>query len=67
VQLLAPLELYCPTEHITALPLVDPAGHAYPAMHAPSHDDDDSPLTDPKRPAAHCPLQPAVVSPVLLP
>ena len=37
---------------MTAVPLVDPAGHAYPALHAPSHnDDDDSPLTDPKRPA----------------
>ena len=67
MQLLAPLGLYCPTGHSVPVALVDPAGHAYPAAHAPSHDDDDSPLTDPNRPAAHSPLQAAVDSPVLLP
>ena len=36
--------------------LTDPATHAYPALQVPTHDDDVSPLTDPKRPASHGPL-----------
>ena len=67
VQAPAPARLYCPAPHSVPVALVDPGGHAYPAAHAPSHDDDDSPLTDPNQPAAHSPLQAAVDSPVLLP
>ena len=59
VQLPAPLELYCPTAHITAVALVDPAGHAYPALHAPSHSDHDDPALPPYSPAGQFVQDPA--------
>ncbi len=50
----APLALYVPRGHCTAVPLVDPAGHAYPAVHVPLHiDDDDRPVSLAHFPAAH--------------
>jgi hypothetical protein len=33
----APPSLYVPASHSTAIGLVDPASHAYPAAHAPEH------------------------------
>ncbi len=37
VQLPAPAKLYLPTAHTAAVGLVDPAAHAYPAVHDPLH------------------------------
>ena len=39
-----PLTAYRPGLHCTAVAFVDPAAHAYPAGHAPLHDDDVAPL-----------------------
>ena len=38
--MLDPALLYVPAGHSTAVGDVDPAGHAYPAVHDPLHDDD---------------------------
>ena len=43
--------------------LVDPAGHAYPAVQLPEQAGVDRPGTLPNRPAGHCPLHAAVVMP----
>jgi hypothetical protein len=64
VQLLAPLELYWPAAHITALLLVDPAGHVYPVLQLPEHAGVDSPGIDPKVPGGHC-VHPPTAPPTL--
>jgi hypothetical protein len=43
----APLVLYLPAGHVWAVADVDPAGHAYPAVHIPEHDAVVSPDVDP--------------------
>ena len=58
---------YRPGGHTAAVALVEPAGHAYPAAHGPSHWVEVIPLTDPYQPAAHSPLQPTADSPLLPP
>ena len=58
VHTLAPAKLYCPALHCTAVALVDPAAHAYPAAHGPLQLLFVAPLTFPYRPASHTPLQP---------
>jgi hypothetical protein len=50
---LAPDRLYVPGPHCTAVPLVDPAGHAYPAVQPPEQPAVARPDDDPYRPAAH--------------
>ena len=35
-----PITLYVPTPHSTAVLLMEPAGHAYPALHGPVQSDD---------------------------
>jgi hypothetical protein len=57
VQAPAPDGLYVPAGQRSAVGLVEPAGHAYPPLQAPSHVGDAKPATDPKRPAGHSPLQ----------
>jgi hypothetical protein len=52
----APASENRPAGQIDAVELTDPAAHAYPALQVPTHDDDVSPLIDPKRPASHGPL-----------
>ena len=58
----APARLYCPAAHRVAVADVDPAGQAYPAMHAPLQLDPVSPPTDPNLPTVHAPLQLALDS-----
>ena len=55
----APDTLYFPGPHISAVSLVEPAAHAYPAKHTPEHDADDMPAAPPKRPALHTTQLPA--------
>jgi hypothetical protein len=43
----APLRLYLPAGHVWAVADVDPAGHAYPAVHIPEHDAVEAPDVDP--------------------
>ena len=62
LQLPAPDKEYRPAAHTSAVSLVDPAGHAYPALQLPVHDDTLSPDSDPYRPTSHMPLQLALVS-----
>ena len=50
----APATLYVPDGHTAADPLVDPATHAYPALHSPEHASDVSPGVAPYVPAGHC-------------
>ena len=58
----APLKLYCPAGHTTAVAFVDPATHAYPALQLPLHPALDRPPTKPYRPAGQGPLHAAVVN-----
>ena len=80
---LAPVKLYCPALHCTAVAFVDPAGHAYPATHVPlqllfvsaatlpnTPGGHATQLVDPDvlyDPTGHGPLQFAFDSPLLLP
>jgi hypothetical protein len=50
VQLPAPVRLYWPAGHVTAVALVDPSGHAYPAVHDPLQE---GLLDAPNRPEPH--------------
>ena len=50
---LAPAREYFPAGHANAVGLVDPAAHTYPPLQLPEHPDDDTPDTDPYKPAAH--------------
>jgi hypothetical protein len=52
----APPTLYVPAPHSTTVALVDPAGHAYPAAHAPSQAEDTAPALEPNRPAGQGPV-----------
>ncbi len=58
-----PPTLYQPGLHTTAVALVEPAGHAYPALQFPTHVGDATPDTSPNRPAGHTPVQVGVVRP----
>ncbi len=49
----APELLNCPKGHTDAVPLVDPAGHAYPAVQSPLHADVFIAGVAPYSPAAH--------------
>ncbi len=53
VQAAAPAREYCPTAQLDAVPLVDPAGHAYPAVQPPEHADEDRPVVSPYLPLGH--------------
>jgi hypothetical protein len=53
----APDKLYRPAAHTAAVPLVDPAMHAYPALQLASQDGVVRPDVDPNRPTAQGPLQ----------
>jgi hypothetical protein len=53
----APDPLYVPAGHITVVALVDPAGHAYPWVHAAVQVDDVKPAVAPYRPGAQGPAQ----------
>ncbi len=46
VQVPAPARLYCPAGQMDAVALVDPTGHAYPAVQAPLHVEVLSPTTE---------------------
>jgi hypothetical protein len=59
--------LYSPGWHGTEVPLVEPAGHRYPALQLPVHDAEVRPGAPPYKPAGHSPLQLAVERPVELP
>ena len=48
-----PPALYVPGWHSTAVELVDPAGHAYPAPHGPEHVAKGRPVAPPYVPAGH--------------
>jgi hypothetical protein len=63
----APDRLYCPATQIAAVELVDPATHAYPAVHSPLHAAVLRPDTDPNVPAGHGAVHAAVGSAVVLP
>jgi hypothetical protein len=43
--------LYVPGVHRTAVPFVDPEGHAYPSVHCPLHAAELRLVVDPKVPA----------------
>ena len=53
VQLAAPVTLYVPAAHITAVSLTLPAGHAKPAVQVPLHTADVSPVVLPYLPPGH--------------
>ena len=63
----APAAVNDPTGHSTAVELVLPAGHAYPAVQLPEHDGVHKPDTAPNVPPGHRPVQADVASPVLAP
>ena len=52
----APAREYWPAGHSNVVGDVDPAGHAYPAAHGPSHVDTFHPDELPYRPASHGPV-----------
>ena len=56
----APAKLYVPGPHRVAVPFVDPAGHAYPALQLPLHAAVGRPAAAPKVPAGHAPLHNAL-------
>jgi hypothetical protein len=64
---LAPARLYFPAGHATATGLVDPATHAYPAVHSPLHADVVNPEEAPKVPAGHKPVHTDVDSALVAP
>ncbi len=51
VQVALPVKLYLPGGHATAVELLDPAGHMYPAWHGPLHDAFARAEMDPYKPA----------------
>ncbi len=63
----APLSLYLPGGHCTAVALVDPAGHEYPAVQLPLHWVVFNPLVAPNLPAGHEALQSGFVLPAVSP
>jgi hypothetical protein len=58
-----PPTLYLPGAHSDVVGLVDPAGHAYPAVQFPLHAGVVRPEVAPYVPAGHAPVHPAVGSP----
>ncbi len=62
----APARLKVPAGQVDAVALVDPAGHVYPAEHAPLHNADTCPA-HPNLPASHCPLHELFESPTVAP
>jgi hypothetical protein len=68
VQVPAPLKLYWPAGHKTAVALVLPAGQAYPAVHdTPEHVGAVRPVELPYCPALHGPEQRAETKPAIAP
>ncbi len=67
MQLAAPTRLYVPGRHARAVGDVEPAAHAYPALHWPEHAEDVAPVALPNSPAGQLPLHAALVRPVALP
>ena len=67
VHVAAPTPLYCPAGQRNDVPLVDPGGHANPALHSPLHVDAVRPTAPPKYPARHGPLHTDDVSPAVAP
>lgn len=63
----APTALNCPGPHNTAVALVEPAGHAYPAVHSPEQAAEVSPGVAPYTPPGHSPEHDALYSPGLAP
>ena len=63
----APAREYFPVGHWLAVALVDPAGHAYPAVHAPTHWSVVWAAALPYRPAAQLPVHADVISPTVEP
>ena len=63
----APDNEYCPAGHRVTVLFCDPAGHAYPALHGPLHDDTVNPLIAPYLPASHKPVHDALVTPLASP
>ncbi len=61
-----PAREYLPAGQMAAVPLEDPAAHAYPAVHAPTHWAVVW-ATVPYRPAVHWPVQVDAVSPAVEP
>jgi hypothetical protein len=62
-----PDTLYVPRPQMLAVPFVDPAGHAYPALQLPLHATLVSPAEAPNLPAGHGPEQADTVSPGVAP
>ena len=62
LQVPAPPKLYFPCPHIVAVAVIDPATHAYPAVHGPLHDALVSPDVAPNVPAGHALHTPAPAS-----
>jgi hypothetical protein len=48
-----PWELNKPVGHRTAVAVIEPAEHTYPAAHGPVHNDVVKPAVSPYRPASH--------------
>ena len=63
----APAKLYRPAGQMAAVELVDPAMHAYPAVHAFTHVGRVWPPTSPYRPPLQGPVHVATDSPVVEP
>ena len=59
--------LYEPNGHTDAVGDVEPAAHAYPALHWPEHAGDVAPVVLPYSPAGQLPLHAALVRPVASP
>jgi hypothetical protein len=57
LHVLAPLKLYVPAGHVADVEFVDPAAHAYPAVHGPVQPDVVRPDVAPYRPGSHGPVQ----------
>lgn len=62
----APASLYWPAAHKTAVALVEPGGHTYPAVQSPVQVDTVEPAT-PYLPALQLPEHAVVVSPAVAP
>jgi hypothetical protein len=67
LQEVAPDRLNVPTGQITAVALVEPTGHEYPAEQGPEQVHDTWPGVDPYLPPGHCAVHDAVVRPVVSP
>ena len=59
--------LYLPREQITAVELVEPGGHANPALHVAVHEEVVRPASEPYVPPGQSAVHVAVLSPVDVP